>query len=212
MDVTRLIAVRHGETLWNVDARLQGHLDIPLNERGLWQAQRVGKALAHEAVAAVYASDLSRARQTAEAIAAPHALAVRSEPELRERAFGIFEGRTFSELDAELPDQALRWRTRDPHFAPEGGESLLDFRARIAQAVDRIAARHGGELVVLVAHGGVMDVLYRLATRQDIQAPRTWELGNAAINRLLWSDQGLGLVGWGDVAHLASDSLDEFTT
>jgi len=74
---------------------------------------------------------------------------------------------------------------------------------------DELAARHAGELIVLVAHGGVMDVLYRAATRQDLQAPRTWQLGNAAINRLLWTPQGLSLVGWGDVGHLVDDALDE---
>ena len=79
------------------------------------------------------------------------------------------------------------------------------------QAVDDIAARHVGELVVMAAHGGVMDVLYRAATRQELQAPRTWALGNAAINRLLWTPEGLGLVGWADTPHLDTDALDEST-
>ena len=73
------------------------------------------------------------------------------------------------------------------------------------------AARHVGEQIVLVAHGGVMDILYRLATQQALQAPRTWTLGNANINRLLWSPEGLSLVGWGDARHLETDSLDEST-
>ncbi len=83
------------------------------------------------------------------------------EPGLRERSFGELQGRTFAEIEAELPEQARRWRKRDPHFAPEGGESLTALRARIAATVQRLAARHSGELVVLVAHGGVLDVLYR---------------------------------------------------
>jgi probable phosphoglycerate mutase len=210
MDATRIIAVRHGETAWNVDTRLQGHLDIGLNDKGLWQARRVAQALAHEPIAAVYSSDLARAWQTAQEIARSHDLPVHPEPRLRERAFGHFEGRTFVDIERELPEQAARWRRRDPEFAPAGGgESLLTFRARVTQAVAELADRHPGELLLLVAHGGVMDLLYRAATRQELQAPRTWQLGNASINRMLWTEQGLTLVGWADVAHLDDDSLDE---
>lgn len=213
MEATRLIAVRHGETAWNVDTRIQGHLDIPLNDIGRWQAARAGEALAGEPVAAIYSSDLRRAWETAQAIARAQTepVAPTADARLRERAFGRFEGRTFAEIEAAEPGMALRWRQRDPGFAPpEGGESLIDFRARITAAAHDLAARHVGQLVVLVAHGGVLDVLYRAATRQDLQAPRTWLLGNAAINRLLWTPQGLSLVGWGDAAHLQA-SLDDTT-
>jgi len=210
MEATRLIAVRHGETAWNVDTRIQGQLDIGLNDTGLRQARQVGRALGDEPISAIYASDLARAWQTAEAIGTARGLAVVPEPRLRERAFGSFEGRTFAEIDAETPDDARRWRTREPDYRPGGhGESLLTFRERVTGVADELAARHAGELIVLVAHGGVMDVLYRAATRQDLQAPRTWHLGNAAINRLLWTPQGLSLVGWGDVGHLVDDALDE---
>jgi probable phosphoglycerate mutase len=212
MEATRLIAVRHGETAWNVDTRIQGQLDIGLNDTGLWQARRVGEALADEPIAAIYASDLARAWQTALEIARPRGIEVQPEPGLRERAFGHFEGRTFADIDASMPEQARLWRTRDPAFAPEGGgESLLDFRERVTGIASQLAQRHPGELVVLVAHGGVMDVLYRAATRQELQAPRTWHLGNAAINRLLWTPQGFTLVGWGDVGHLDQGTLDEAT-
>ncbi|EJL76977.1 histidine phosphatase family protein [Variovorax sp. 2RAF20] len=212
-EATRLIAVRHGETAWNVDTRIQGQLDIGLNATGIWQAQRAGSALADEPIGVVYASDLSRAWQTAEEIARPHGLPVQPEPRLRERAFGNFEGLSFAEIEATLPVQARLWRERDPEFEPEGGESLLMFRDRVTGVAAELAARHPGELVVLVAHGGVMDVLYRAATRQELQAPRTWQLGNAAINRMLWTPEGFSLVGWSDTAHLtAGDALDETTS
>jgi probable phosphoglycerate mutase len=211
MEATRLIAVRHGETAWNVDTRIQGQLDIALNATGLWQAQRAAQALEDEPIAAIYASDLSRAWQTSLEIARPHRLEVTAEPGLRERAFGHFEGRTFADIDANLPVQARLWRTRDPEFTPEGGESLLTFRDRVTRVAATLAERHPGELVVLVAHGGVMDVLYRAATGQELQAPRTWELGNAAINRLLWTPQGFSLVGWADSSHLNDGALDETT-
>jgi probable phosphoglycerate mutase len=212
-EATRLIAVRHGETAWNVDTRIQGQIDIGLNATGLWQAQRASQALADEGIGVIYASDLSRAWQTAEEIAKPHGLAVQPEPRLRERAFGHLEGMSFAEIEAMLPEDAKRWRERDPEFEPEGGESLLTFRDRITQVASELAARHPGELVTLVAHGGVMDVLYRAATRQELQAPRTWQLGNAAINRMLWTPEGFSLVGWSDIAHLTADTpLDEPTT
>ncbi|MDM0076072.1 histidine phosphatase family protein [Variovorax sp. J2P1-59] len=212
MQLTRVIAVRHGETAWNVDSRIQGQLDISLNDTGLWQARRVAQALRDEPISAIYASDLARARQTADEIARSHGMEVTVDTGLRERSFGLFEGRTFADIDAALPDQARLWRTRDPEFAPEGGESLLAFRERVTSTAAKLAARHPGELVVMVAHGGVMDVLYRAATRQELQAPRTWHLGNAAINRLLWTPQGFTLVGWADTAHLqGDDTLDEAT-
>lgn len=212
MDATRIIAVRHGETPWNVDTRIQGHRDIPLNDRGRWQAAQVARALAGEPIAAVYASDLLRAHATGAAIAEAARAPLHAERDLRERSFGELEGRTFAEIEAALPEQARRWRQRDPHFAPEGGESLTLLRARIAEVTARLAARHVGEQIVLVAHGGVLDVLYRLATGQELQAPRTWLLQNAALNRLLWTPEALTLVGWGDTGHLGGAAREETTT
>ena len=212
MEATRIIAVRHGETAWNVDTRIQGHLDIALNDTGRWQAAQVARALAQERLAAVYTSDLQRAHATAQAIAQASGAPLVSEPGLRERCFGQLEGRTFVEIETELPEQARRWRQRDPHFAPEGGETLLQLQSRIAATTQRLAAQHLDQLIVLVAHGGVLDMLYRLATGLDLQAPRTWQVTNASINRLLWTPQGLTLVGWADTQHLEPGSRDETTT
>lgn len=210
MQATRIIAIRHGETAWNVDARIQGHLDIPLNDIGLWQAGRAAAALAGESLAAIYSSDLARAQTTAQAVAATTGAPLILDSSLRERCFGSYEGRTFKEIESEQPADALRWRKRDPDFVPDGGgESLAMLKSRIQHTVERLASQHLGQQIALVAHGGVMDVLYRLATHQDLQAPRTWELGNAAINRLLWTPEGLSLVGWGDVQHLDGAARDE---
>ena len=209
---TRILAIRHGETLWNVDSRIQGHLDIGLNDTGRWQAERLGLALKDEPIAAIYASDLSRAHDTALAVSRHTGVPVQAEPGLRERSFGEFEGRTFAEIEKELPAQAQRWRQRDPTFTPAGGESLLMLEARVLSVAARLAAQHPGEQIALFAHGGVMDILYRAATRLDLQAARTWALGNTAVNRLLWSPQGFSLVGWADVQHLSDGSLDESST
>ena len=209
MDATRIIAIRHGETAWNVDSRLQGHLDIPLNDVGLWQARQAALALADEPIDAIYSSDLQRAWVTARAIAETTQAPLTAHRGLRERSFGVLQGHTFEELEAKEPEQAYRWRKRDPAFAPEGGESLIALRERITGTTYALAAQHVGGQIVLVAHGGVLDVLYRAATRQDIQAPRTWQLGNAAINRLLWTPDGLSLVGWADTQHLDNAVRDE---
>ena len=206
---TRIIAIRHGETTWNVDTRIQGHLDIPLNANGRWQAERLASAMQDEPVKAIYASDLARAWETAQYVAQATGVAVTKEVGLRERGFGDFEGKTFAEIAELLPEQSMRWRRRDPTFSPAGGESLVDLTRRILAAVNRVAEKHPGELIALVAHGGVMDVLYRAAAHLDIQAPRTWTLGNTAINRLLWTPEGLNLVGWADTQHLENDVLDE---
>jgi probable phosphoglycerate mutase len=216
MAPTRIIAVRHGETAWNVDTRIQGQLDIGLNEKGQWQAERVGRALADETIARVYASDLKRAQNTALAIARHNSQLMDREVHLhhglRERGFGKFEGHTYAAIEAQWPDESQRWRQRDPDFAPEGGESPLQVMDRVARTIDALAAPHSGEQIVVVAHGGIMDMLYRLATRQTVSAARTWELGNTAINRLLWTPEGLTLVGWADTRHLDEAALDEFGT
>ena len=213
MQATRIIAVRHGETAWNVDARIQGQLDIALNENGRWQAQRLARSLAaSEPMAAIYSSDLLRARDTAESIAQAAGLVLVTETGLRERSFGRFEGKTFVEIEASWPADTSRWRARDPDWAPPGGESLATVRERVLQTTHALAARHTGEQIVLVAHGGVLDALYRAATWLSIDAPRTWTLGNASINRLLWTPQGLTLVGWADTAHLDDEWQDEVTT
>lgn len=205
---TRIIAIRHGETAWNVGSRIQGHLDIPLNDIGRRQAARLVAALADEPLAAIVSSDLSRAYETAQAVAQARGLNVRTDTGLRERHFGAFQGRSFKEVEAELPDQAQRWRQRDPDFVPEGGESLRTFYARCIGAAERLAAAHPSQTLALFAHGGVMDCLYRAATGVDLQAPRSWLLGNASINRLLYADGRFTLVGWSDTAHLDA-ALDD---
>ena len=199
---TRVLAIRHGETAWNVETRVQGQLDIALNDTGRWQAERLASALADEPLAAVYSSDLARAQQTARAIAGAAALDVRLDAGLRERGFGIFEGRTFVQIEQRWPAASLRWRKRDPEFGPEGGETLRGFYARAVEAATRLTGRHAGQTIALVTHGGVLDCLYRAAARLSLQAPRTWQLGNAAVNRLLYSEAGFTLVGWGDMTHL----------
>ncbi len=210
-EATRLICVRHGETAWNVEARLQGQLDIPLNDRGREQARRTAHWLAEDRPDVVVSSDLVRAQATASAIATFNRCPLELDPGLRERSFGSFQGLTHTEVAERWPAQAARWKTRDPEFAPGDGESLTVFFARCLEATLRIAEAHAGKTVVLVAHGGVLDCLYRAAARVPLDAPRIWSLDNAAINRLLFTSSGLTLVGWNDTSHLdaGAPTLDE---
>lgn len=202
---TRVVLLRHGETAWNVEQRIQGHLDIPLNDTGRWQAERLATALADEGIGAIYSSDLQRARATAEPLARLLQLPVVNDVGLRERGFGLFEGETFTDIEARWPEQAKAWRRRDPDFGPSGGETLSAFYERCVSTAQRLAEPHPGMAIALVAHGGVLDCLYRAACRLELQAPRTWQLGNAGINRLLHTGEGFVLVGWNDSAHLDAE-------
>ena len=199
---TRVLAVRHGQTAWNAHGRVQGQLDIGLDDTGRWQARRLAEALADEPLAAVYTSDLARAQATARPLADRLGIELRIERGLRERGFGVFEGHTFAEIESRWPEAALRWRKRDSGFGPAGGETLAGFYERAVATAAGLAVQHAGEAIVLVTHGGVLDCLYRAATRVALQAPLTWQLGNAAVNRLLYADAGFVLVGWGDASHL----------
>lgn len=208
---TRILAIRHGETAWNASTRIQGHTDIPLNDHGQRQAQLLAQALAQaDPMDAIYCSDLQRALATAQALSEQTGARLVTHVGLRERAFGDFEGRSFAQIEQEMPEQAQLWRTRVPDWIPPGGgESLLAMQQRVMATVNALAQQHPGQQIAVVAHGGVLDVLYRAATQQSLQAPRSWTLGNAAINRLLWTPESLTLVGWGDDAHLHGPVLDE---
>lgn len=207
---TRVLAIRHGETAWNVDGRIQGQLDVELNDTGRQQVQRLALALAHEGIDAICSSDLLRALETAQAIAHGCERPITTDPGLRERGFGVFEGLSYDEINRRWPDQAERWRKRDPDFGAEGGETLRQFYDRSVGTVARLAALHPGQTIVVVSHGGVMDCLYRAATRLALDAPRTWQLGNASINRLLYTPQGFTIIGWSDDHHLGRNPLDEY--
>ena len=207
---TQLLLIRHGETTWNAEHRIQGQLDIPLSPLGVLQSARLAECLANEPIDAVYSSGQSRAWLTAAPLAARLGLEVIAEPRLRERSFGIFEGLTLDEAAERYPLEFKKWRERDPAWRPEGGESGQQLIDRVLSAVSDIGIKHPSQTVVLVSHGGVLDVLYRAARLLEWHAPREHQMLNAAINRLTTSATPLQLSieRWGDVAHL-QESRDE---
>jgi 2,3-bisphosphoglycerate-dependent phosphoglycerate mutase len=208
-EVTRILAVRHGETAWNVDTRLQGQIDISLNANGQEQARRLAEALAEQSIDAIVCSDLVRARDTAQAVADRTGLPLVTDVGLRERNFGIFQGHTYAEVERLWPEESARWRRREPDFGAPGGETLQGFYDRAVSTAERLAHAHPGRTLLLVTHGGVLDCLYRAASRIELNAPRTWDLANTGVNRLLYTSEGFTLVGWADVQHLEDRALDE---
>ena len=207
IEPTRVFLLRHGQTAWNAEQRLQGQLDAALDTVGRRQAVHLAQALAGEDLAAIYSSDLQRAHDTALALARETGLPVVKDAALRERGFGRLEGLTYAEVETLWPDDALRWRRREPDFGPGGGEPLREFFERSVAAVTRLAQPHAGQTIAVVAHGGVLDCLYRAASGIDLGAPRTWQLANATVNRLLFTGEGFVVVGWDDRAHLEAPAV-----
>jgi broad specificity phosphatase PhoE len=162
--VTTLLLVRHGETDWNRDGRWQGHSDTHLNDAGREQARQVAADLGH--VDAIYASDLTRARETAEIIAADLGLDVRTDARLRERSFGAWEGLSMPEIEEQFGDALARWRLGDGPGADDA-EPFEAFAERVREFVEEVLARHPDEAVLVVSHGGSIRVIHALATGLD---------------------------------------------
>ena len=207
----KLLLIRHGETEWNSLRRIQGQLDIPLNEVGHGQARAVAMRLGATPVVAVYTSDLARSSQTAEPIAAACGVAVRVDRRLRERHFGQLQGCYYEVLQKSDPERHRRMQARDLEFDMDGGETLPDLHRRVTEALHDIAARHPEGTVVVVTHGGVLDCAYRLASGLALDAPRTHGLFNASVNTVEVEGDGYRLVDWGDVEHLGAPA-DEIDT
>jgi len=206
--MTRLCLVRHGETDWNAGKRIQGQIDIPLSTLGHAQARATGNALMNEGFAAIYTSDLTRARQTAEATAHLAKIPLQLDPGFRERHYGIFQGLTYTECEERYPAAYTSHKARDPRFAPAGGESLVDLAGRLAQAFDTIVRRHAGETVAIFTHGGVLDIAYRQAAGRALTTPRDFAIPNCGINWIEVTHGCWDLLSWAERTHL-DQSLDE---
>ena len=198
----RLLLLRHGETAWNRERRYQGWTDTPLSAEGLLQAEAAARELKEHAFAAVYASPLRRARDTAAAIAAPHGLEVETDPAFKELAFGQWEGLTLDEARAGFPSVYDGW-ARTPHLiSPPGGESLAQARERVLAGPERLRAGHPDEIVCLVAHG----IPVRILVLEVLGLPleRIWSLHSAptGISELEFRDDWTALHRMNTLVHL----------
>jgi len=208
---TELIVVRHGETVWNADGRQQGHLDSPLSPLGEQQARAIADRLAAEPFHALYTSDLGRAFHTAEYIARATGHDIATDPRLRERNLGIFQGLTMAQVQHQHPDHYAQFISGDPDYVIPGGESARQRYDRTTRAADEIAARRPGQRIVIVGHGGVLSSLFRHALGIPLAAPRRCKLFNASINTFFVHHGNWMLGTWGDVHHLgAIGTIDDW--
>jgi probable phosphoglycerate mutase len=207
---TRICLIRHGETAWNAELRIQGQRDLPLNETGLAQAKALSERLAAQHFEAIYSSDLLRARQTAEPLAGGSP--VRLEPQLRERNFGCCEGMTREEIAADDAAVAEALAARRPGYVLPGGESLEQHLDRVTACLSRLARRHAGQTIAVVTHGGVLDLVYRRVHGVAMERPRDFPLANASINWLIAAGDDWRIESWGDTSHLDGIAQAPFVT
>ena len=200
--MTRLLLVRHGSTSWNAEGRYQGRTDVALSRDGQEQVRRLAERLRAEEIGALYASDLRRAWETAEAITARHDLSVRSETRLREIMFGAWEGKTHEQIRKDDPDSLDRWYDDPMRASPPGGETLKEVASRVRAAYQGIVGRHPEETVLIVAHGGTLRVLLCLAL--GVPAEKYWQFrfDVASLSELNVYDEGVVLSALNDTAHL----------
>jgi 2,3-bisphosphoglycerate-dependent phosphoglycerate mutase len=211
---TQILFIRHGETDWNRIKRIQGHIDIPLATSGIEQAQRLAQRLTDEAAQgarldAIYSSDSQRAQQTARPFATALGLPLQLREGLRERSYGAFEGYDREQIAERYPVEFEHWQSRDSGFAPPDGESMRAFYHRVMQTVLPIVAAHPGGRVACVAHGGVLDCIYRFARDLTLEVPRDYALLNTSINVVDFEDGKAKVVSWADIAHLDAPSDDD---
>ena len=199
--MVRWLLVRHGETAWNAEGRVQGQIDTPMSERGIKQAEALGERLAGHKIDAAYASDLSRAWETARLALKGHSLEPQPAPGLRERSWGEWEGMTFAEVRKQFPKQYAAVR-ESVEVSPPGGESVLDLMARTKDFVQSINGLHAREDTVLaVGHGGCLNALLVNLLELPPSAARRFALPSASltvIEPLLW---GRAMRLFGDISH-----------
>jgi probable phosphoglycerate mutase len=208
-----VVMIRHGETDWNAEKRLQGHLDIELNAEGLRQADMLAQVLQGEQFDAIVCSDLQRARKTAQPLASLLGKTVHIDKAWRERCYGAFEGLRYAEIGERFPDahKAMQARELDYRY-PQGvntAETLREFYTRSVAALKHALDYPGLRKIAIVTHGGVLDCINRFARGSDLSHPRDFDIPNAAINRLWWKNGELRIAQWADIAHLTSSVLDE---
>ncbi len=197
----KLLLVRHGQTALNVERRYQGQIDIPLDAVGLAQAAQLATRLQNETIDRVIASDLTRAMQTAETIAAPHGLTVKPDARLREMAFGAWEGLSFAEIQTHWPAQVATWLNDPLNIAPPGGETGEQVSARVRSFVNDLLRTESGQTVLIVSHSGPLRIWLCLALGLSPQDHWRFNLAPASLSRLAVYDGQAILMALNDIHH-----------
>ncbi|KAB7622749.1 histidine phosphatase family protein [Verminephrobacter eiseniae] len=207
--MTELILIRHGETDWNRELRFQGQVDVALNSLGHEQSRRLAERLAAErpVVDHLICSDLVRTRQTAQPslqVLFPQAcIETLTDSSLREQDFGVVDGMRVDDIKAAHADAWARWLRFDADSGMPGGETTRQFHTRVMGAVRRIAQQHAGKTVLVVTHGGVLDMIWRTAHGQGLAGPRQSDIPNAGLSRVRVDGDALQVLHWADTRHLA---------
>ncbi len=209
---TLLFAVRHGETEWNSIEKYQGHLDSPLTDNGIKQAQLLANGLIAKNIDLLYSSDLGRALQTAKIIAKKISLPIHSDARLRERHLGLIQGLTKKEFAEKYPQEAALFNTGDPDYIVPGGESARQRFRRCLDCAEDLARHNLGQRILIVAHGGVLSSFFYQATNTPLTEPRRFSLFNASINAFSISAGQWHLNTWGEITHLSCLSLSSQTS
>lgn len=205
MPPTRVYLIRHAETTWNAEGRLQGHRDAPLSERGRRQLERLTRALRAVPLAALYASPLPRARVCAEAVGAACGLAVHLVDEFREMDQGEWEGRLVDEVVAADGTRVQRWWDAPHEVQVPGGETLQQLADRAVRAFDAVVARHRDQAIAIVAHGGVNKVILLSVLGAPLAHHGRIRQANACVNVIEVEDGVRRVVLMNDTAHVADD-------
>ncbi|RMH73721.1 MAG: histidine phosphatase family protein [Gemmatimonadetes bacterium] len=202
MQLTQIILIRHGETAYNAEHRLQGHLDIDLNKKGIAQAQATAERLKTEAFSVLYSSDLKRAYHTAQIIAGQTGHEIITDPQLRELNGGVLEGLNKDEMITRYPEVYRGFKSGDPTYVIPNGESFQMRYDRAVTCLNQIAEKHTGETVVVVTHGGIIDSIFRYVIDIPIVFDRRFSIHNASINIFQVQQGRWRLFTWGDIYHL----------
>ena len=208
--MTELILIRHGETAWNAERRIQGQLDVPLNEVGRAQAEAIALRFRDETIDVLVSSDLSRAMQTMRPIADACGLQVLSDSRLRERNLGVLEGLFYEEAQRKMRQVLDVFLSRKVDTSIDGGESLREFAQRVIDVLTETVATHAGKRIVAVTHGGVVDIACRHANGSPLETPRGFPIHNTSVSTFHVDDSGFNLVDQADLSHLpAHMSIDD---
>lgn len=203
MRPTHLILIRHGETFWNAEGRLQGQSDSPLTPRGIAQAQAVARRLRHETFSALYASHLQRVLDTAAPVAAMSGHTVQVDPRLQERAYGIFEGLTHAEASVQHAAVYHEYQTNlSPDFAIPQAESTSQMLARGLTVLTELAERHPGERIVIVSHGSFLRVMLSHMLGIPLDIKQRFRLANGSLSEATWRAGEWNVLTLGEVYHL----------
>jgi broad specificity phosphatase PhoE len=198
----RLVLIRHGQSTWNREHRIQGQLDPPLSKEGRRQAERLALRLAGRRFAAFYSSDLKRAWETSQAVARSIGSEPRALPALREIFLGDWEGLRIEEIAERFPEAWARWAEAPDWDLVPGGEGAALFEARVSAALDEIFRRHDSGDVIAVTHGGVIQIaLHRIVGRTS-HGLFSFKIQNASISVLEKRDGRVIIGGVNDIGHL----------